>query len=472
MKRLALMAVVSLALAACGPEDPNYGKSEGLTMAQARIALKSSAAESVLRIGNALTLESIDFSEKLQPNTKYSVQVAHLGQALFQGALLTNMEAKFETSTLSHDVGEFGDGFKDGDKVEVKLDDGTTTIKGTIQIEGRVFQGPGWTVDEVSTPHVYSAGPDGQPTNAFVVGGQADGEVKGPIYVAGDHFPADSTVDVYVVKDRDEWKNRAFPKPGEPDYIAGPISVQIDAEGKMPLTSTGFAPSASDHLGPYDIIVDTDRNGTFDWSLTVKDAADGENKVGFTVQYSQAYLQQMTSKHLVVNLAYDNKSRNAGNYRNSYTAGMVYGYVNPPVFNSRPDYHTRGIYVMIEHQSWEKFWNNPDPKLDMGCPGCRDLSPFTVQTGGGGGDFGVPLQPGCMNGPPVALLNAKANATNNAGQPVKGFDLIFLANRKDSSSLVYIPGRDLLDLNMVDGTSGLVNPTTINDTTAKGFKVE
>lgn len=472
MKRLALTVAV-ISLAACGGEDPNYGKQAGTYgFTQARIALRSSSEQPVLRLGQALTLQSLDFSELLQPNTKYGVRVAHKGVSVFSGDLLTNLLGKFEASTLAHDAGEFGDGFKVGDTLEVSLDDGTTTLKGKIQIEGRVFKGPGWTVDEVTTPHVYSAGADGKPVNAFVVGGRMGEEVQGPIHVKGDSFPADSMVDIYVVKDRDGWKNRAFPKQGDADYIAGPISVKTDANGNLPLTSTGFTPAGADDLGPYDIVVDTDRNGTFDWSLTVKDAADGENKVGFTVQYSQQWLQQYTSKHLVVNLAYDSKSRSSGNYRNSYGNGMVFGYVNPPVFNHRKDYHTRGIYVMIEHQSWEKFWTNPDPKLDAGCPGCRDLTPFTVQTGGGPGDFGVPLQPGCMNGPPVALMNAQASATNQQGQPVKSFDLVFLANRKNSKDLVYIPGRDLLDLNMINTTTGLVDPQAITDATAKGFKVD
>ncbi len=472
MKRLALTFAM-ISLAACGGEDPNYGKQAGTYgFSQARIALRSSSEQPVLRLGQALTLESLELSELLSPNTKYGVRVVHKGVSVFSGDLLTNLLGQFEASTLAHDAGEFGDGFKVGDTLEVSLDDGTTTLKGTIQIEGRVFKGPGWNVDEVNTPHVYSAGANGEPVNAFVIGGRTGEEVQGPIYVKGDSFPVSSTVDIYVVKDRDSWKKRAFPKPGDDHYIAGPISVKTDAKGNLPLTSTGFTPSAAEHLHPYDIIVDTDRNGTFDWSLTVKDAADGEKKVGFTVQYSQQWLQQYTSKHLVVNLAYDSKSRSSGSYRNSYNNGMIYGYVNPPVFNHRKDYHTRGIYVLIEHQSWKNFWTNPDPKLDAGCPGCRDLKPFIVQTGGGAGDFGVPLQPGCMNGPPVGLLNAQANATNQQGQAVKSFDLIFLANRKNNNELIYIPGRDLLDLNMVNATTDLVDPTAITEATAKGFKVE
>lgn len=472
MRILALVSIVALA-AGCGTGDTEYGRTgDHVSFTAAALSLKSSSGLDVLRVGQAMTLQSLTTSDALLANTKYRVVVASSDSTIFEGDLLTDSRGTFSTSTLAHDVGEFEDGLGDGKALDVTLDDGVTSLKGQIAISARRLLGAGWQIDEMDTPHVYAATSAGVAHNAFVVGGQDPGEVSGTVYVAGDHFPANVTMDVYVLRDRDEWKGYVFPAAGDPNLLAGPIEVTTDAEGNLAATSTGYAPQGAQDLGPFDIVVDVDRNGQFDWTMVAKDAADGENKVGFTVQYSQAWLRAQASKHIIVNLAYNSSSRQNGAYENTYSTKTVHGYVNPPVFNDRSDYHRRGLYVLVEHKSWEQFWNNPDPSLDAGCEGCRDLKPFLANVGGGGGDFAVPLQPGCMNGPPVAILDPAANGTNGAGVEIQSYDLVFLADHKDKTSLIYRPGKDLLDLNMVSTNTQPLDPTQITDDQAQGFRVQ
>ena len=128
-------------------------------------------------------------------------------------------------------------------------------------------------------------------------------------------------------------------------------------------------------LGIYDVLVDVDRNGTFDHGFSAKDGADGEGKVGFTLQYGAAWLRTklaMTSKHLLVNLAYSSSSRSGGTWSNSYSsADSIYSYVNPPVQSGGK--HGYVVKLLLKHQSWSQFWNNPD-SLAAGAP-ARGASP-------------------------------------------------------------------------------------------------
>ncbi|MCC6746703.1 MAG: hypothetical protein IT371_03535 [Deltaproteobacteria bacterium] len=466
--------LTTLGIAACGSDGTQYGRAGDVTFQSARLALTSSQGLNVLRLNDALLVESEAVSDALRPNTKYQLTVTNGASYQFVGGLLTDTTGRVPASTLAHDIGLFSDGVKVGDLLTVTLDDGTNRINGAIAVKGHLFlEGPGFAVDEVAPPNVYAADASGKAINAFVVGGADPGEVAGPVYAAGDSFPRNATVSIYVVRDRDQWKRRPFPARGETDLLAGPVTAKTDAEGRLPATNTGFAPKGSQDLGVYDIIVDVDRNGVFDWSASTKDAADGENKVGLTVQYSQAWLRSQASKHVIVNLAFNNASRDNGQYQNMYATGMVYAYVNPPTFNYRDDYHRTGIYVLIKHQSWTNFWNNPDPALDAdpNVRGSRDLTPYSVTSGGGTGDFVVPAQPGCMNAPPVGLLNATSRAVDKNGADVKDFDIVFLPNQKDTNRLIYVPGTSLLDLNVNNSSSHPIDPTKIDDSIAKGFSV-
>lgn len=480
--RYAAVLALAGAVIACGYEDPEYGKSGSVGFGQAKLALKSSAGQNVLRIGQSLTLASVGLSDHLKPNTRYGFELDNDQTILFRGDILTDMQGRVPSSTLHSDTGEFEDDVKAGDTLVVKIDDGVTEFTGKIEVKARMLAGTGWAIDEVTSPHIYSADAQGKAANSFVIGGKVKNEVAGPIYVAGDHFPPKTTVDVYVVKDRDVWKGQRLPTKGSKGYLAGPISVTTDANGKLPLTSTKWAPKGASQLGTYDLVADVDRNGVFDWSLTAKDAADGEDKVGFTVQYSRAWLKTYAGKHLVVNLAYSSSNRGKGTWRNKYSSGQVYGYVNPPVSNAQKHRkQSRGVWVLIEHQSWKDFWTNPDPKLDADpkVPGSRDLKPYLVNYGGKSGGFSVPLQPHCTNAPPRALLNAEATAKNRKGKVVKNFDVVFLAtgNKYDKTAFqnpketIYYPGVSLLDLNVSDTSAKMVNPKTIKDGTAKGFSV-
>ena len=85
--------------------------------------------------------------------------------------------------------------------------------------------------------------------------------------------------------DADVWAGKRIPQAGDREWLAGPIVATADAQGRLAPLATGFVPGAGE-VGVYDVLADLDRNGTFDWSFALKDGADGEQKVGFTVQYS------------------------------------------------------------------------------------------------------------------------------------------------------------------------------------------
>ncbi len=483
MKNLILVVAAAFTLQACGGEDTDYGKTSAVGFGEAKLALTSSESDGVLRLGDSLLLQSKGIGDYLAANTRYRVTLSQADKELFSGNVLTDMQGQVHLQTLAHDIGEFDDGLKTGQNLAVSLFDGKNTIKGWIEIKDRLqLRGPGWGVEEVSMPHVFAADSKGNPTNAFVFGGKEEGEIPGPIYAAGDHFPPNQTVDIYVVKDADDWKNLTFPQPGDADYVAGPITVTTDSEGKLPATSTEFNPTAKEQLGPYDILVDVDRNGVFDWAVAAKDAADGLNKVGFTVQHSSAILLAL-GKHLIVNLAYDSSNRKKGTFANTYSGNTLYGYVNRPVFDKWNDLHKKAAWVVVEHQAWTEFWNNPDPNLDAECAGCRDLTPYMVSSGvdtvgsgsgdteAGGGDTVVPVQKGCANAPPAALANTQAGFINKQGKQVKNLDIVLISDFNHWKKLIYRPGTDLLDVNFNNTNIQLVDPQTIDDT-AKGFTVQ
>jgi len=442
---IALCTFVLLSAIGCGLEDSNYGKQNN---GSALMAISNAEHETgVLRTGTSLDIKTTN-QLQLEPDKVYEVSVSNLdtGKEVARAELLSDLNGQIELSTVAHDLGEF-DEVGERDTLQVKV----TNPGSGILVEDEItltphkvdFVGHGIEVDEVQPPHVYASDVNGTPQNSFVVGGAPDpGEIGPPIYVAGDGFPTTvSKVDLYVVKDADKWRGTTIPQAGDASYVAGPVVGTVE-NGVLRATSMSWQPKGED-VGIYDVLVDVDRNGTFDYTFSAKDGADGEGKVGFTLQYGAAWLRTklaMTSKHLLVNLAYTSASRSSGTWSNSYPAGTtIYSYVNPPV--QKGSRHGWVSKLLIAHKDWSKFWNNPD-KMIQGGPGSVGRIPIAGDVVNGTG--GTP-QVGCTNSPPVKLLNGQLGD----GQPQK-FDVVFDYG-KDG---YYDIGVDFLDVvsDRTDGT--------------------
>jgi hypothetical protein len=295
MRALITCTIVGFALlaAGCGLEGANLGKHgyAGSTLA----ITNAEGEDDVLRTGTAVNLAT-PTDVRLAANTIYTVLVKNIrtGSLVAQTDVLTDMGGTLQRTSVAHDLGEFDD-VQDEDDLSLVVmgPDQEMIVDQTIPVTPHIpdFQGHGFQVDEVQPAHVMSCDPNGSPVNGFVVGALPDpGETGAPIYVSGRGFAKNvTTVDIYVVKDRDSWQGRTLPALGDADYVAGPIVGTVQDGGLAP-TNTGWQPTGAE-VGPYDILVDVDRNGRFDYSFTVKDASDGEDKVGLTIQYGAAWLR-------------------------------------------------------------------------------------------------------------------------------------------------------------------------------------
>ena len=282
------MGLTAIFLTACGLEDPDLGRTG---YGSTTMAITNAEGENdVLRSGTSLNLKTTA-ANVLTPDTFYNVVVTNnrTKSVLSKAQLLTDSKGQLELSSVAHDLGEFDD-VKDEDTLMINVQDpaNNTALDAQIPITPHIpdFQGHGFQVDEVQPPHIFSADKAGKPVNAFVVGASpTKDETAATIYVVGKGFPSKvNSVHVYVAKDSDKWQGKSMPKSGEAAHVHGPVTVAI-TDGKMATLALTWKPGHKD-LGPYDILVDVNRDGSYDYSFTAKDGADGENKVGVTIQYS------------------------------------------------------------------------------------------------------------------------------------------------------------------------------------------
>lgn len=584
---LLTLAAVLLA-ASCGLEGPDYGKAgQGSSI----MAITNAEGEdTVLRTGTAMNIE-VPHTAGLLADSLYTVEVTNTrtGQLVASSQLLTDTAGNLERTAVAHDMGEFDD-VKDGDTVSVVIKDpGKAPIaERDIPITPHIpdFEGHGFQVDEVQPGHVYSADKAGQPVNGFVVGALPDpGETAAPIYVSGRGFPSGvSAVDIYLVVDRDVWQGVTIPQAGQAGHIEGPVVGTVD-RGVLKPVKLSWQPTGKD-LGPYDILVDVDRNGTYDYGFTAKDASDGEDKVGLTLQYGAAWWRakksteaaklslkaaraaadaadaaatkaekiakgsqaqakaaqaraeataaqaeaskaaaahakargalgqtladdvtcqaqagladtaakqaaahadkatklvadteqatkafaakmkamaaKMAASHLLVNLAYSSSSRTKGTWANSYNqSSRLYSYVNPPV--QRGARHAWVNKLVVKHQSWSKFWNNPERWTNGGKGKARiKIDHLMVQAAG------ATVQKSCTNSPPVAIINPGALPVAQMG--TLKYDIVFDYDRDG----YYDIGRDFLDVVAHTNTGKLVSASQLqglSDDQIYGFKV-
>lgn len=442
---------LSLCCVGCASGTDGLGRSgEGTSS----LALVSSAGElNILRRGESLSIRAEHLAD-LRPETVYRAVVqTRDGEVLGESDVLTDLRGAVPLYTLVHDVGEDG-ASRPGDTLRVKLFDpaGGIRAEASVLLEAPPpLQVPGFNVSEVAPPHVFASDVAGQPTNAFAVGGAGPGEVGGPVYVAGDGFPeavAGAQVDVYVARDADEWRGRALPRAGDSAHVAGPIAVSVSAEGRLSPTAV-FTPALRD-VGIYDILVDVDRDGRFEWSFSSKDGADGLARVGFTIQYGADWLAARTDSHLILNIAYDSHQRD-GTWRNDYVEGEpVFMYMNPPVMHQ---YHFSVTKWIVRHQDFDAFWNNP---ALADADGAVPFDSFAVQS------LELSTQTGCTNTSPTCFGVVPSSAD--------GYDVVF---DRDGDGR-YMPGEDLLDVVSGDAGGDLVSVAEVRSMPPErrvGFRV-
>ncbi len=223
----ALLVVLSIG---CGLEDSHYKKTGSNTASMA--ITNAEGEEGVLRTGTALNM-SAGPDVGLKPSHMYQVLItnATTQKELAKADLLADELGTIPLATVAHDIGEFDD-VKDDHNLQVQiLSEGKSLADMTLPVLPHMsFAGHGFKVDEVQPPHVFSADATGKPLNAVEIGGPADpGEVAAPIYVGGEGFPANvTTVDVYVMKDRDSWQGATLPqKPGQDGLVYGPVTAKV-----------------------------------------------------------------------------------------------------------------------------------------------------------------------------------------------------------------------------------------------------
>ena len=448
---------LAVALAAGCVSDPGAGRPLGRTdYGSGSFALENSNREQgILRIGDSLRMYAMPGDLDLLPGHQYHFAVTNVSAdtTVSEGDVVTREDGSLPPTTLAHDIGDMpGTTEAEDDSLKVDFWDPESAadhLEAFIPLlRVPALQG-GWNIQEVEPPHVFATDASDTPTNAFAVSDNGDtdpGEIPGPIYVGGEGLPEDVAggfVDVYVMRDQDDWQGFPIPQAGSPEHVVGPIQVAVTAEGLLEHTLV-WEPTVND-VGIYDIVVDVDQNGIFDWDISNKDGADGEAKVGITVQYSQAWVRARRIRHIIMNIAFNDSSR-GGQWKNSFNgADDMYLYVNPDV-TTRPDLNHKWVYKwVVNHQDFEEYWNNP---ANEGPDGCIDFTENIL------GNFQVPPQHGCTNSAPLHV-GAAENIAGTANGP-GDYDVVFTFDTHEGAVPRYCPGSDILDIVSSDTTETLV----------------
>jgi hypothetical protein len=451
---LVLVAVVAVGAVGCGPDS---GEGE---FWRGNVTLVNSFWKDVLRgqdelrTGQTLYLQTVN-PALVTPDARYAMKVENLRshQVVLESETLSDRAGRFEMAALLHDLGQ-EDGIAEGDELRITLGDGRASYDVNLRVATR--GGDSEFRAMAAEPLVFASDSQGNPVNAFVFGDHYPSEVAGPVYVTATGLPMSATeVDIYVVRDDDRWAGKPIPTHANEGLMAGPIRGKVSG-GKLAPTSTGFWPTEK-LLGIYDILIDVDRNGVFDYEYTHKDGADGEAKIGFTVQYSAKWIEGLKDRHVLVNLAYDSFKSSSGTFRNVYQRGdKVFVYVNPPVNH---DHHGKVTKWIVAHRDFTTFWDKPE--ADGAVP-FSYLSVQQTQT--------VP-QRGCTNSPPIYIMSADTATDPETGQQIDRFDIVLDYNGDGR----YQAGVDILDVAGVDEKAAVIPLATIRALPPKmlgGFRVQ
>ena len=476
-RRFGRVLVWGLVFGGC-VSDVGGGRSLGRTdYGSGSFALENSSGEQgVIRMGDALRMYAAPGDLDLRPGHKYHFQVTNVSAdtTVSEGDVSTREDGSLPPTTLAHDLGDMpGTTEQEDDTLKVDFwdpDAAADHLEAFIPLlRVPALQG-GWNVEEVDPPHVYATDATETPTNAFAVSDNGDldpGEIAGPVYVGGEGLPSGAVVDVYLMRDQDEWQGLPIPQAGSAEHVAGPVQVTVREDGTLPRTLL-WEPQVGS-VGVYDVVVDVDQNGIFDWDFSNKDGADGEAKVGVTIQYSQSWVRARRINHLIMNIAFGDSSRR-GQWTNSYLGSDdLYLYVNPDV-TARPDLNHKFVYKwIVRHQDFDTFWNDPMREDPDGCidfgehilgdfagPGGGDDDDELGVFGGGGGfgGFQVPAQAGCTNAAPLNV--GAADNISGTGNGPGEYDVVFTYIHRNGAQPRYCPGTDILDIVSQDTSEVLI----------------
>lgn len=135
---------------------------------------------------------------------------------------------------------------------------------------------PAASTTNVTAVYSMDIGETNKPNGIATDGGGLPVSVYDPaedVYVAGSLFPANGTVDIYVVADRG-WGGGEAVSDG---LGIGVTSVVADGDGNIGPVRIWSAPLEK---GKYDVVFDANRNGTYEY---INDAIIGEGTTGFAV---------------------------------------------------------------------------------------------------------------------------------------------------------------------------------------------
>ena len=102
--------------------------------------------------------------------------------------------------------------------------------------------------------------------------------VREDVYAIGSGYPPGETYDLYIVSDQ-TWTDGMNISP----YKVKKTTVSTDANGKITPHPTLIWSKDETKIGKYDIIVDVNKNGTYDNCTDVLDDLDVDNTAGFEV---------------------------------------------------------------------------------------------------------------------------------------------------------------------------------------------
>lgn len=171
-----------------------------------------------------------------------------------------------------------------------------------------------------------------------------------PVLVEGFGFPSNQQVKLFVVKDKDNWRN------GDQltDKSGGAETVKTNANGILPQTQVWASAQRlgeGQTDGDFDVVVDVNANDRFDAGT---DVVNGFIGTGFTVQSASRGRQV---QHLRVELASDQQ----GIFKDQFDVNeTVTVWVNPPWRPLTP-YQMVRKYIVLHKDNWQ----NGDPLVDV-----------------------------------------------------------------------------------------------------------
>ncbi|MCL6592010.1 MAG: hypothetical protein K6U80_18940 [Firmicutes bacterium] len=398
----------------------------------------------------------------LKPFERYEIKILNSNGALMaEYALSATQDGKIPPTAMWPEAG-----------LPPVVDSGPADPKADIQVGSYkiVLTGPDtnvtfpFSVISRNTPAAWASDSEGKICGSFQ-------QTTDKVYVTGMNFPAIQPVTVYIMPDKNDWSigdllddpNTYFKK------ITGPESV-TDSGGKLhvDLGAADIDP-AHGHCANFDIIVDANQDGYLD----NKDAIDGRNDAGYTVQRTDPSYRKFQiasngksldyTSHWYDQFYYPDEFNADGSGTGFPWAGFgrgVFGILNPLI----DDTSGNGLVYWSQVQIWVLAWEDFDAIRNTG----GSLIGKDVSDAQGRPDR-VWVQRTCSNGAgsiliwPAPLTDRRPGYTHLNGQKY-----VVIVEKPDQTTLQFTdtfdPNRDYVD-GVLIGADPLTAPIT------EGFRV-